>query len=283
MRRARVVETQQQLERRALARAGRADEGNRLARLDREVECCERLRIRPRRVAESDVVEAYLAAPGHGQRHGPLGGDDRGIAFFSSTSRSIAPAARCTSPQHLRERRRRDRDVHRVDQELAELPAGHLAAHDRVRAGPEHESDRAEQQIVAIAVSVERIFVRCTAAWKRVLDRRAEAPLVHAFERERLHGLYRVQRLVGDAARVGDASCDVRESLRTRRRARSAHDHDRYHTTIITVTAGLVIAASRAAGERDRRAQRDRRFNSDDRLHQRRVRGQAATALRRSA
>src|SRR5690606_23482007 len=66
--RIRVVEAEQELKRRALARARRADERDRLAGLHLEREVVERRHLRPRRIAEADVLELDPAAAGRRQR-----------------------------------------------------------------------------------------------------------------------------------------------------------------------------------------------------------------------
>jgi hypothetical protein len=55
--RRRIVEAQQQLERRALAGAGGADESDGLTGLDRQREIVERRVLRPRRIAKPHVLE----------------------------------------------------------------------------------------------------------------------------------------------------------------------------------------------------------------------------------
>ena len=62
-----VVEALDKLHDGGLARAGRANEGHRLARLNVEVDAVQRLDPRPRRIGEIDLVEGDLAA--HGSRH----------------------------------------------------------------------------------------------------------------------------------------------------------------------------------------------------------------------
>ncbi len=61
-----IVEAHQQLDDRGLAGAGRADDGDGLAGRDLQIEIVERLRLRPRRIMEGDVVE--FDAPGQRPR-----------------------------------------------------------------------------------------------------------------------------------------------------------------------------------------------------------------------
>ena len=105
---------------------------------------------------------------------------------------------------HLAERRGGDRDVDRVDQELAQLAAGHFVAEHAMRALPQHERDRAEDHHRADGRQRRAHARAAHRDLERILDRLAVALAVQRLERERLHGLDRVQRFAGEAAGVGD-------------------------------------------------------------------------------
>ena len=89
-----------------------------------------------------------------------------GSAFSSSTSRSMAPAARCTSP-HISLSAAADRaDVYGVEQELAELAAGHLLVSTACAPIQSTIVMAPNTSIVASAVSTARTRVRFTATLK---------------------------------------------------------------------------------------------------------------------
>ena len=95
----RIVEAQQQLEHRGLAGAGGADQRHRLAGFTAQRESPQRRLRRARRIVEGDVVEldrrlrrSAAAAARRRRARSPAG------VSSSSSSRSVAPAARCSSP-----------------------------------------------------------------------------------------------------------------------------------------------------------------------------------------
>ena len=97
----RIEETQQQLEHGRLAGAGRPDQRHDFARLHREAEIVQRQVFRPRRIAETHAREipgapAPAAAAGAAWAGGPIAA----VVARISMSRSVAPAARCTSPHN---------------------------------------------------------------------------------------------------------------------------------------------------------------------------------------
>ncbi len=124
--------------------------------------------------------------------------------------------------------------------------------------------------------------MRRTAAPKRILDRRVEPVRVDLLQREGLHRLHGVQRFVGDAAGVGDAVL-----RRARKPAHAAAQHDQRHDDHRDqhhqdrpVSLRLVTRQHHeAADQREGGAQRDRKVDARDRLHQRRVRRQAREHL----
>ena len=67
--RQRIVEAQDQMEDRAFAGAGRPDQRELLAGLDRERQAVEHRRFRPRRIGKAHVAERHLAARRLRQRH----------------------------------------------------------------------------------------------------------------------------------------------------------------------------------------------------------------------
>jgi hypothetical protein len=212
----RVVEAQQQLEGRALAGAGRADEGDRLARPIIEREARQRGCIRPRRVAEADTCSKLDAAAAGCGSAPAAGGMRRSRArLLSSASRSIAPAARCTSLHTRSARRPRPRRTLRT---AGTGRARHRSSAGQHRMGtePQHEGDRAEPARHR-SRSAARGPHRGAGPPGTSLDRLVVALRLQLLQREGLHGLDRVQRLAGQAAGVGDAVLRVRDSRRTRR------------------------------------------------------------------
>jgi hypothetical protein len=151
------------------------------------------------------VLESDLAASGLGQRHRIGRGDDARLGVLQLDQPLHRAGCALHLAPHLAERCCRHAHVDRIEQELAEFAAGHRAADHVVRADPEHERDGAEDQHRGDR-SQRRAHAR--ALHRRiegVLDRRAEAVGVQGLEREGLHRLDGVQRLVGEAAGVGDA------------------------------------------------------------------------------
>ena len=84
-----IVEAQQQVEHGGLAGARGADDGDRLARRDLEVEAVERQRLGPRGIAERHLLEAHGAAGRLGQRHRL-----RPARRWPAARRAARPAAR---------------------------------------------------------------------------------------------------------------------------------------------------------------------------------------------
>jgi hypothetical protein len=94
-----VVIAQQQLEQAGLAGAGRADQGDALAGGDVQADVVQGVGLRTRRIAEADVLEADGAPAPAGLAFGLGGLPMADSACSSSSSRSVAPAARMMSPQ----------------------------------------------------------------------------------------------------------------------------------------------------------------------------------------
>ena len=142
-----------------------------------------------------------------------------------------------------------------------------------MRALPQHERDRAEDHHRADRRQ-HRAHPRATDRdGEGILDRLAVALAVQRLERERLHGLDRVERFAGEAAGVGDAILRL-----PRQRAQPAADDDQRHDHQRNQQQDH--AGERRAGrdqqhqcadQLNRRAQRDRQIHAGDRLHQRRV------------
>ena len=117
----RIVEAQDQVEDRALAGAGGADDGDLLAGLDAKRHAVEHVGLRPRRIGEAHRVERDLGARPLRQRHA----DARarwisGSTASSSISRSAAPAACDSSPQTSLNCAEPACGKHREQHELAE-------------------------------------------------------------------------------------------------------------------------------------------------------------------
>ena len=94
-----IVEALGELEEGRLAGARGPDQGQRLARPDREAEIVQRADVRPGRVAEGDGVERERAARRLGQRRpGWRGRGSAAPAASSSAIRPVAPAPRSSSP-----------------------------------------------------------------------------------------------------------------------------------------------------------------------------------------
>ena len=178
----RIVEAQQQMEDRALAGAGRADDGDLLARAVRETTRHRaRTCARTRRIGETDVVERDLAARRRRQRRRMAGRTIAGSIARISNSRSAAPEACATSPPDLRSEPSAPAAKHGVEHELAEparrdLPAQHVLRadpqHDDDARGDEKDGDRGEYGARARSNSRAAMKARSTAS-RKARDRRA--------------------------------------------------------------------------------------------------------------
>jgi hypothetical protein len=174
---------------------------------------------------------------------------------------------------HLAQARGRDTHVPRVEQELGELPERELARKHLARADPEHERDPAEHERRRERREQRADPPPAHGNAERALHRVAEALRVQPLERERLHGLHRVDRLRRERARVRDAVLGVarqppqspaEHQQGTHDQRHRDHDHER------ELRARRDEQHERAE-QRDRRAQRDRNAVARDRLHERRV------------
>ncbi len=132
----RIVEAQQQLERRALAGTGRADERDRLAGLDREREIVERQAFGARRIAETHVLELDAAAHGVRQRKRLRRRFDRRLGLGKLDEPLHGSGRALHLVPHLAQRRRGDAHIARVHEELAELAERHAAGEHLARADP---------------------------------------------------------------------------------------------------------------------------------------------------
>ena len=140
----RIVEAQQQLERRALAGARRTDEGDVLARSDVEREAVERERSRAARDTGRKHPRSGCDLAPEWKRLRIRGRDDRGRRIAQLDEPLHRAGCALHFAPHFAERRRRNGHIDGVDQELAQFAAGHLVRKDPMRALPEHERDRAE-------------------------------------------------------------------------------------------------------------------------------------------
>ncbi len=176
--RRRVVEAQQQVEDRALAGAGGADDRDLLARPHRERHAVEHHGLGPRRIGEAHGLERDLAArAATAARRGlrrrlDLRLDRQAVR----SSRSAAPAACESSPHTSLNCPSAARGEHRVEHELAERARRDASGEHVLRADPqdhhhaaEHQEDDDRGQRRRARASSDR------APSKARFDRRAEA------------------------------------------------------------------------------------------------------------
>ena len=202
---ARVVEAHQQLEHAGLAGAGRTDQGDRLARRDRDVEPMQGREVGPRRIGEVDRGEAHSAARRLRQGRRLRRGRDRGPRVEQLEHPLGRPRGALQIAHDLAERPGRGRDHRGVEHERRQLAAVMRAGQHVAAADPEHHDDRAEHQ--------RDHGAREQAARPGPLGRRAERLLAEAGEAaalaallgEGLHRADRVQGLLGLRAELADA------------------------------------------------------------------------------
>ncbi len=193
--RGRIVEPQQQLQHRGLARARRADQRDRLAGLDGEADPVQRRDRRARRIAKGHVIEGD--PPAHRRPGGARGGRIAHLVLgLQQLHQPLRRAGRALDlAPDLRERRDPAGDHHRVDQELRQLADRHPARGDVARADPQHPDDPCEDEEDhdhrhhrARADPLARAVV---GPLGQVAEASAHAPLGG----EGLHRLHRQQRL----------------------------------------------------------------------------------------
>ena len=201
----RIVEAQQQIEDRGLARARRADNGHRLARRDAEVETIERQRVGPRRIAERDLLEAHAALHRLGQGLGIDGFDDDG-RFGAELGQALGRTGGALQvADRLADGAARARHQHGIENEGREVAGADAPADHVVTAHPQQEADGGEDDEDhqrrhdgapgdAAAGGVEGAFRRL-----------AEAPGGAVLLGEGLHGAHRIERLAAFRYHVGHA------------------------------------------------------------------------------
>ena len=272
--RRRIVEAQQQLERRALARAGRPDERDRLAGLDLHPEVVECLRLRSRRIAEGHVVELNSAA----MRARQLDRQCRRLNRRGSALELDEPFHRAGRTLHVAphfaQGRGRDAHVARVEKELRQLAEREAPREHLVRADPEHERDAAEHERRRERGQHAANLDPPHRDDERALHRVAKALRVQVLERERLNGLNRVDGLSRERARVREAILRVsRESPQAPAEHQERRDDERHHHHDDQREAqARRDQQHERADQRDDRPQCDRDPVAGDRLHERRVR-----------
>ena len=277
-----VVKAQQQREQRGLAGAAGPDQRDRLARQHLEVHAVERRCVGPRRVVKQQVAQQQVRAAGrlvhrpgkHGcldaragcqQLHQPLAGAGR--------AQQVAP--------HFRQHRHRAHQQDHVDDGLAQVAGGDLAAQHRLRALVEPPQQRAEG-----GRDDEGHQPRAHA---RAPHGRGEGGLGGAVEALRLaqflavalHHRHGVQHFSRDRARVGHAvlaGARKLSHLATEAHRRQHHQHQdaqylRHHHRV-----GDDQHHHRADAHHGV-AQAHAQARADDGLHQGRVGGQARQHL----
>ena len=162
---ARVVEALQKLEQSRFAGARGADDGDRLARRDREIDVAQHGIVGPRRIGEGHPVERHRAADGRGQAGGRGRGDDL---------RLRAPSGRRCGRRRRRPGSPRSRlpRVGRASWRRTPRRAGIAAARRRVMRwsmtsrAPSHSTTTtlAKARKMAMPVTKERAFVMSRAA-----------------------------------------------------------------------------------------------------------------------
>ena len=277
-----VVEAQDQLQHRALAGAARADQGDRLAGRDGEAEVGQRRMLRPRRIAEGDVVELHRgAAGGRRQRPRRRRRDDRRLQL----QQLHQPLGRAGGAQQvavdLGEHGDAAHQDDHVDDGLAEVAGADVAAHDRLRALIEAPEQRAEGRADDEG-DQERAHLRPPhGGAEGALGRGAETVGLAPFLQVALHHRHGVQHLGGDRARVGDpVLAGARQAAHAAaeiERRQDDQDQDRQH----------LRHDDRVGDDQHRHradahhgvAQPHRQARADDGLHQRRVGRQARQHL----
>ena len=222
----RIVEAQQQLEHRRLARARGSDQRDPLARahVEREVG-----RAPARRDATdsgtSTSSKRTVPRAGAGSGTGCAGARIAGSIASSSNSRSVAPAARCRSPITSLIVPTALATMHRVEHERRQLAGADAAGDDVVAADPQDDADRAEHQ-QDHGRDEQRTLPDAAQRGARTRLRPASANRARSLGlvAVRLHRADLVQRLVDVRADVADAIL-----ARARELAHAAAEQDDRH------------------------------------------------------
>ena len=195
--RARVIQPRQQLHERGLARARRAHQRDRRARLDRQRDVAQGVRTRP--VAEGHVAQLHAPAPRR-QRRGAA--DDRRLAVEDLEQ----PRAR--RGRALRHAERDAEHPHRPDQhQQVRVEGGEVAQRQRPvdDLAPAHEQDHGQADVRQ--EGQERVVERALARGDHRLVEDARHIAAEALE------LARLGREGLDHAHAGDVLLDVRGDL----------------------------------------------------------------------
>ena len=224
--RLRIVEAQQQREHRALARAGRADQGDGFARSHAQAEVLERRQVRAHRVVEGHVVEARpRRAPAAAARRGCAGAAMPGGSLQQFGDAAHAAGGALQFVPDFGQRADRAAADQRVQHELARacrrscVPATTSCA-------PDHSTSVIAPKIstmaTAVTIACERMRLRAVST--AIASALAEAAALVGLARMRLHGAHGAEGFGGERVGVGDAvlAGARRPSAGGARRSRSA-------------------------------------------------------------
>ena len=139
---AHIVKTGDKIDERGFSRAGRADDGDKLSRLCREIDILENIIARTGFIAEGNIFELDLA-----ERRRKLVLRHAAVADVRLCFQHFVDALRaCRSACELQKTHRNHKHAHKhlcnVHIEGIELAGEHRAAHDHVPAKPEHTERR---------------------------------------------------------------------------------------------------------------------------------------------
>ncbi len=271
--RLRIVEPQQQLEHRRLARARRPDQRDVLAGSHLEREVVERRGVGPRGIAEAHAVEGERPLRGRGQRDRVLRRADRGSDSEQFEQPLGGPRRALQVADHLADRADRAGDDRCVEHERRELASAELAGNDVVPADPENDADRAEDEQDHRRHQQRALPDPRHAGGKRGFHVHAESPPVLRLVTIGLDGAHLVQRLVHVRADVADAIL-----ARPREPAHAApeeDDRDDHHRDACEHEQRQLRAGDRqhreSAGQQQQVADRHRSTGADDGLQHRRI------------
>ncbi len=220
-----VVEAQQEREHRALAGARRADQRDGLTRANMQDEALQHRARGLAGIGECHVVEPHLAAQRPRQRHRRGRRDDRRRLVQQFGDAAHAAGRTLQLVPDFRQRADRAAGEQRVQHELAERAGAHAPGRHVVRAQPQHQRDRAEDQQDddggddGLRADAPSRGAQCD------VQRIAEAAALVGLARVRAHGRDRAQRLGRQCVRIGD-----RVLAGARDRAQPApREHDGQH------------------------------------------------------
>ena len=265
----RIVEAQQQREHRALAGAGRADQGDGFAGAHVEGEVVQRGGVGTGRVVEAHLVETQRTADRSRQRQRLCRGDDfRALVEQFAQAFHRAGRAQHVAP-HFRQTGHRAGGEHRVQHELAQHAGVQRAVQHVARAGPQHQGDRAEHQHDH-RHGQQRAHADAPArGGQRTQDRVAVAGALDVLARVGLHRGRGIERFVGDRGGVGEAVlAGARELLHApaEHQDRQHHGGDHQRGQPGQRRCGPHHHGARA-DQHHRAAQRHRHAGTDQRLH----------------